>query len=49
MPAPPSEVADLPPELDHILLTALATRKADRYERVPYMRDDLQELRESRS
>jgi len=43
-PTPPSEVADLPPELDDILLTALATERADRYESVLYLRDDLQAL-----
>jgi serine/threonine protein kinase len=47
-PAPPSEVADLPPALDDVLLTALATRKADRYDSVVYVRDALQELYEKR-
>jgi hypothetical protein len=43
-PAPPSDIADLPEELDNILLTALATEKADRYDDVLYIRDALQEL-----
>ena len=46
-PRPPSEVADVPEALDEILLTALATQKADRYEHVLYLRDELQEVRES--
>ena len=43
-PAPPSDIADLPEGLDDILLTALATEKADRYDDVLYIRDALQEL-----
>jgi hypothetical protein len=43
-PTPPSEVADVPEALDEVLLTALATEKADRYEHVLYLRDDLQTL-----
>jgi hypothetical protein len=43
-PTPPSEIADIPGELDRILLTALATEKEDRYEDILYLRDDLQEL-----
>jgi hypothetical protein len=43
-PPAPSEVADLPAELDDVLLTALATEKADRYESVLYLRDDLQAI-----
>jgi serine/threonine protein kinase/NACalpha-BTF3-like transcription factor len=43
-PTPPSEVADVPPVLDDILLTALAKEKANRYESVLYLRDDLQAL-----
>jgi serine/threonine protein kinase len=43
-PAPPSEIADVPPELDHILLTALAKNRNDRYDNVAYLRDALQEL-----
>jgi hypothetical protein len=46
-PAPPSEVADVPAELDDVLLTALATEKAERYESVLYLRDDLQEVFDS--
>jgi hypothetical protein len=46
-PTPPSEVADLPDELDEILLTALATEKENRYEHVLYLRDDLEELWDS--
>jgi hypothetical protein len=37
----------VPSALDEILLTALATRKADRYETVIYLRDDLQEMFDS--
>jgi serine/threonine protein kinase len=43
-PAPPSEIADVPPELDEILLTALAKDRDDRYETVVYLRDALQDL-----
>ncbi|WP_245835461.1 serine/threonine-protein kinase [Natronolimnobius baerhuensis] len=43
-PQPPSELADVPPELDEILLTAMAKEKVDRYESVLYLRDALQEL-----
>jgi Serine/threonine protein kinase len=46
-PTSPSEIADVPPALDEILLTALETQKADRHESVLYLRDDLQDLRES--
>jgi len=46
-PAPPSELADVPPELDRIVLTAMATDKRDRYESVLYLRDDLQALYDS--
>jgi outer membrane protein assembly factor BamB len=45
-PAPPSRIADVPPALDEILLTALATEKADRYETVIYLRDGFQQLRD---
>lgn len=44
---PPSEIADLPPELDDILLKALEREKADRYETVVNLRNDLQDVRES--
>jgi serine/threonine protein kinase len=47
-PVPPSEVADVPPALDDVLLTALATEKADRTDSVVYVRDALQELYERR-
>jgi hypothetical protein len=44
-PTPPSEHdPSLPAALDDVLLTALASEKADRYESVLYLRDDLQEL-----
>jgi hypothetical protein len=43
-PTPPSKIADVPPELDEILLTALAKEKDDRYETVLYLRDELQQL-----
>lgn len=47
-PTPPSEEADVPPELDDILLTALAREKADRYDSLVYLRDALQELYDER-
>ena len=47
-PIPPSDIVDVPPELDDILLTALAKDKADRYETVVYFRDELQELWDER-
>jgi hypothetical protein len=43
-PTPPSEVADVPTELDDVLLTALAKEKHDRYESVLYVRDALQDV-----
>lgn len=43
-PAPPSEIADVPEALDEILLTALAKEKADRYDDIVYLRDELEEL-----
>jgi outer membrane protein assembly factor BamB len=43
-PALPSEITDVPAELDEVLTTALATERLDRYESVLYLRDDLQEL-----
>ena len=46
-PTPPSEVADVPDELDTILLTALAKSKADRYDDIVYLRDDLQSVFET--
>jgi serine/threonine protein kinase len=44
-PEPPSSVADVPADLDEILLRAMATEKADRYETVIYLRDEFQQLR----
>jgi outer membrane protein assembly factor BamB len=46
-PTSPSEVADVPPALDEVLLTAMATDGADRYETVVHFRDALQEIAES--
>jgi serine/threonine-protein kinase len=43
-PTPPSELADVPEELDEILLTALAKQKPDRYDDIVYLRDELQDL-----
>jgi len=43
-PMPPSEIADVPEELDEVLLTALAKEKEDRYDSVLYIRDALQAL-----
>lgn len=43
-PTPPSEVADVPQELDEILLRALAKEKDSRYDDIVYLRDALQEL-----
>lgn len=43
-PTPPSQIADVPPEVDAILQTALATQKSDRFEHVLYFRDALQEI-----
>jgi hypothetical protein len=43
-PTPPSEVAAVPSDLDDILLQALSTEKADRYESVLLLRNDLQAL-----
>jgi serine/threonine protein kinase len=43
-PTPPSQVADVPAEIDDIILTALATEQTDRYADVIYIRDKLQEL-----
>jgi hypothetical protein len=48
-PTPPSEIADVPAELDEVLLTALAREKDDRYEHVLYLRDALQEVFDSRT
>lgn len=46
-PTPPTEVADVPDELDDILLTALAKSKTDRYDDIVYLRDDLQSVFDS--
>ena len=46
-PTPPSELADVPPALDDIILTALAKDRTDRYESVLYLRDDLLDLYDS--
>jgi serine/threonine protein kinase len=46
-PAPPSRIADVPTELDDILLTAMAKEKTERYESVLYLRDELRDLYES--
>lgn len=43
-PTPPSDIANVPTELDDILLKTLATEKKNRYESVIYFRDDLQNL-----
>jgi hypothetical protein len=47
-PTAPSEIADMPDELDEILLTALAKEKDDRYDDIVYLRDELQELFDKR-
>lgn len=43
-PTPPSDIADLPSDLDEILLTALATQRTDRYDSIVYLRDALGDL-----
>ena len=43
-PTAPSEIADVPTELDDILLKALSKEKKDRYGHIVYLRDDLQDL-----
>jgi serine/threonine protein kinase len=43
-PVPPSHLAGVPTELDDVLLTAVATERADRYEDSIYLRDALDEL-----
>ncbi|GAB3321133.1 PQQ-binding-like beta-propeller repeat protein [Haloplanus salinarum] len=45
-PTPPSEISDVPPALDDILLPALAKEKKDRYESVLLLQKALQELRD---
>lgn len=44
-PRAPSEIANVPAELDEILFTALAKEKENRYDTVVYLRDELQKLR----
>ena len=46
-PTPPSEIADVPAELDEVLLTAMAVDRDDRFESVIYLRDELRQLRPS--
>jgi hypothetical protein len=43
-PTPPSELSDVPPELDDVLLTAMAKERTDRYDSVLYVRDELRSL-----
>lgn len=43
-PTPPTEIVDVPEELDNILLTALAKEKDDRYDNIIYLRDALQNV-----
>jgi serine/threonine protein kinase len=43
-PTPPSEVADVPRELDEILLKALAKEKDSRYDDIVYLRDNIEKL-----
>jgi serine/threonine protein kinase len=43
-PTPPSELADLPPAIDEILLTALAKEKADRYEDILLLRNAFEDV-----
>jgi len=43
-PRPPSEIADVPPELDEVIMTALAKEKEDRYDSVVYLRDRIEEI-----
>ena len=46
-PTPPSEAADVPAELDDVLLPALAKEKSDRYEEIVYLRDSLRQLQQA--
>ncbi|WP_251344061.1 nucleotide exchange factor GrpE [Haloplanus halophilus] len=46
-PPPPSDVASVPDTVDDVLLTALATDPADRYESTLYLRDALRDAFES--
>ena len=43
-PSPPSQIADVPAELDEVLRPALAKEPDDRYDTIVYLRDGLQEL-----
>jgi len=43
-PTPPSDLADVPPALDDVLLRAMATRPKDRYETVVHLRDALEDV-----
>jgi outer membrane protein assembly factor BamB len=43
-PTPPSDLADVPPAIDEILLTALAKERRDRYESTVVLRNALQNL-----
>jgi len=44
-PPPPSDARDdVPPALDDVVRTALATDRGDRYESIRYLRDDLEGL-----
>jgi serine/threonine protein kinase len=43
-PTPPSERTSLPPEIDEIVLTALAKDRADRYESVTHLRAALEDV-----
>jgi hypothetical protein len=43
-PTPPSELVDVPPALNDVLLTAMAAEKEDRYEDVLLLRNALQNL-----
>lgn len=47
MPAPPSEIADVPPELDQIILKALAPEKTDRHKDAILLEQELEVLFES--
>lgn len=46
-PEPPSANTDIPDAIDNILLTALSTKKSERYEDVLYFRDDLMKIWDS--
>jgi outer membrane protein assembly factor BamB/tRNA A-37 threonylcarbamoyl transferase component Bud32 len=43
-PTPPSEIADLPQDVDQVLLRALATDRSERYDDIVYLRDGLKRL-----